>query len=90
MSYRRDPNEVLRLTAEEFEYAQEIAKPRAIAPGINTSIPKGEPEKVSFSGLPPGEFRAAIAVLKEELSQVESARFIMIHDYKSLVKYLSP
>lgn len=89
MSYRRDSAEVMQLTEQEFQFATAIGKPRSISPGLEVAVPQNDPEKISFHGTPVEEFRATIAELQEHLTGVETARFIMIHDYRSLVRYLS-
>ncbi|MDB4359049.1 hypothetical protein N9Z18_02285 [Verrucomicrobiales bacterium] len=88
MSYRRSSAEVLRLTKEEFDYAEKISKSDSIAPAINTMTITGAEEHTSFGGLSVEELRETISELRASLSNVGAARFLMVHDYKNFMKFL--
>jgi hypothetical protein len=88
MSYRRDAKEVLKLVKTEVEYAEKIKKHRSVAPGLETIQLKGKEQRITFWGTPPETFRKTLAEIRQELASSPEVRVIMLHHYRSLVKYL--
>jgi hypothetical protein len=89
MSYRRDPDLTVKLVKGEVDYAAKNGLLRSVAPGMETSTITGEEAHISFGGVPPEQFRTALASLRETFSGNPHIRCIMLHHYGSLRTYLS-
>ncbi len=89
MSYRRDPQEVLKLVEAERAYAVETKRPRSVAPTLETGKISGSEAKTSFGGVPPDVFRQALEELRRSVADDPAVRLIMLHHYGSLRTYLA-
>jgi hypothetical protein len=86
MSYRPTAQQVLSCGRQELEYAATIGKSMCF--GVETGNIKGKEAWISFWGHPPAHFRKSVAELQTALAGNPAARYIMLHHYGSLVKYL--
>ncbi|MDG1667770.1 MAG: hypothetical protein P8I96_02415 [Opitutae bacterium] len=88
MSYRREPDATVRLVADELAYASKQRLTCAVAPSMETSNITGKEANISFGGVPPEQFRAALASLRATYADNPQVRCIMLHHYGSLRTYL--
>ncbi len=86
MSYRPSAKAVLQVSEHELAYAASIGK--TACPGVETLAIKGAEKWITFWWKPVPEFRAAVRELQATLAEHSAARYIMLHHYGSLIKYL--
>lgn len=86
MSYRSNSKETLDCVQHELAYAKDIGK--SICPALETKELEGAEKRISFYEKSPSEFRQALADIQQELAGNKAIKCIMIHHYKSFVKYL--
>lgn len=88
MSYRRDPETIVGLVSKEMEYAAQRGRPSVIAPAMETGNHLKKEAHVSFAGVPPEQFRTALANLRSKYAGNRYIRCVMLHHYGSLRAYL--
>lgn len=88
MSYRRDPNAIAELVSKEVDYAAKSDRNRMIAPAMETGNHLREESHISFAGVPPEQFRSALASLRSKYADNPQVRCVMLHHYGSLRPYL--
>ena len=88
MSYRRDPNEIVKLVATELNYASNFGYLNSVAPSMETSNISGKEAYISFSGVAVKQFRSSLSSLRNTYANNPHVRCIMLHHYDSLREYL--
>ena len=88
MSYRRAAADVLRLSAQELDYARGKQQERSVAVGLNFNSVAGEEAVTTFAGHPQLVYRKTLSKLRTQLAGNKTLRCIMLHDYKHLKRYL--
>lgn len=88
MSYRREADKIIRLVDDEIAYALKQELVRSIALSMETSNIEGKDSHISFSGVPPKQFRLELAILRSAYADNPNVRCIMLHHYGSLCNYL--
>ena len=90
MSYRTESTDVLRLVEDELAYAKQHDVIDSISPGLNVVAASAKERATTFEGLPIEKFRTTLTELKRSVAASAATRSVMLHDYKSLRKYLQP